>query len=87
VDLGQGVGDDLTGARPNGCSGARQLTGDGAMEREEHGESVSGLTGVQAAAWRPGDGGEEVAVEALGAGDAWAWREEKEDGERCVGGR
>jgi hypothetical protein len=44
VELGQGVSDDLTGARPNGRSGARWLTGDGAMEREDHGESVSGFT-------------------------------------------
>jgi hypothetical protein len=35
---------------------------------------------VRVAVWRPGDGGEEVAVEALGAGDAWVWREEKEGG-------
>jgi hypothetical protein len=40
-------------------------------------ESVSGLTRVRVAVWRPGDGGEEVAVEALGVGDAWVWREEK----------
>jgi hypothetical protein len=52
VDLGQGVGDDLTGVRPNSCFGARRLTGNGAIEREEHGEFVSGLTGVRVAAWR-----------------------------------
>jgi hypothetical protein len=69
-----------------GHSGARRLTGDGATEREEHEESISDLTGARAVAWRPGNGGEEVAVEALGAGGAWAWREEKEDGERCGGG-
>jgi hypothetical protein len=34
VDLGQGVGDDLIGARPNGCSRARRVAGDGATERE-----------------------------------------------------
>jgi hypothetical protein len=28
--------------------------------------------------WQPGDGSEEAAVVALGAGDAWAWEEEKE---------
>jgi hypothetical protein len=60
VDLGQGDGDDLAGAQPNGSSGARRLTDDGIMEREKHGESVSGLTRAQAAVWRPGDGGEEV---------------------------
>jgi hypothetical protein len=56
-----------------------------AHRREEHGESVSGLTVAWAAMWQPGDVGEEVAMEALGAGSAWAWREEK-DGERCGGG-
>jgi hypothetical protein len=34
-----------------------------------------------------GNSGEEVAVEALGEGGAWARREEKEDGERCGGGQ
>jgi hypothetical protein len=38
-------------------SGARKLTGGGAKEREEREELGSGLTGAQAAAWRPGDGG------------------------------
>jgi hypothetical protein len=38
-------------------SGAPKLTGGGAKEREEHGELGSGLTGAQAATWRPGDGG------------------------------
>jgi hypothetical protein len=51
MDLGQGISDDLAGARPNGYSGAQRLIGDGATEREEHGESVSGLTGAWAAAW------------------------------------
>jgi hypothetical protein len=53
VDLGQGVGDDLTGARPNSCSEAQRLTANGATEREEHGESVSSLTGAWMAVWRP----------------------------------
>jgi hypothetical protein len=70
VDLGQRVGDDLTRARPNGCSRARRLAGDGATERGQPGESISGLTGAWAAVWRPGDSGEEVAVEALSASDA-----------------
>jgi hypothetical protein len=52
-----------------------------------HWESISGLTGAWAEGWRPGDGVEETAEEALGAGSAWAWREEKESGERCGGGR
>jgi hypothetical protein len=83
VDPGQGDGNDLTGARPNGGSGARWLADDGTIEREKHGESVSGLTRAWVAAWRPSDSGEEVAVEALGAGGAWAWREENESRERC----
>jgi hypothetical protein len=41
----------------SGRSGAPELTGGGAKEREEHGELSSGLTGARAAAWRPGDGG------------------------------
>jgi hypothetical protein len=60
--------------------------GGGAMERGVHGESISGLTGAQAAVWRPGDSGEETAEEALGVGSARAWREEKESGEMCGGG-
>jgi hypothetical protein len=72
VDLGQGISDDLAGARPNDCSGARWLSGNG-TEREEHGESVSGLTGAWAVAWQPRDGGEEVVVEAIGAHGTWAW--------------
>jgi hypothetical protein len=79
VDLRQGVSDDLTGVQ--------WLAGDGATKREEHRESVSGLTGPRAAMWWPSDGGEEVAVEALGAGGAWARREEEWDGERGGGGR
>jgi hypothetical protein len=57
----------LTGARPNGRSGARWLTGGGAMGRGVHGESTSGLTGARAAVWWPVDGGEETAEEALDA--------------------
>jgi hypothetical protein len=37
--------------------------------------------------WRPGDGGEEVVVEALNVGGSWEWREEMKSGERCSGGR
>jgi hypothetical protein len=73
----------LTGARPKGRFRARWLTGGGAMGRGVHGESTSGLTEARAAVWRPIDDGEEMAEEALGAGGAWAWREEKESGERC----
>jgi hypothetical protein len=38
-------------------------------------------------AGRPGDGGEEMVAEALGAEGTWAWREEKESGEWCGGER
>jgi hypothetical protein len=41
-----------------GHSGAQEFTGDGATERGEHGEFVSGLTRAQAAVWRLGNGGE-----------------------------
>jgi hypothetical protein len=44
----------------SGHSGARELTGEGAKERGEHGEPVSGLTGARVAVWRPGDGGGET---------------------------
>jgi hypothetical protein len=77
----------LTGARPNGHSGARWFTDDGAMEKGARGETVSGLTGARAAVWRPNDVSEEVAVVALGVVGAWAREEEKESGRRCGGGR
>jgi hypothetical protein len=85
--LGHGWPKRLTGARPSSHSGARRLTGEGAIEREEHGESVSGLTEARAVVRRSFDGGEEVVVESFSAGGAWARREEKEDEERCGGGR
>jgi hypothetical protein len=77
----------LAGAQLSGRSRARWLTGGGAIERGVHGESISNLTGARVAAWRPGDGGEEVAVEVLGAGGAWAQREEMNSRERCAGER
>jgi hypothetical protein len=55
--------------------------------RRVHVESISSLTRARAAVWRPGDDGEEAAVEVLDAGSTWAWREEKESRERCHGGR
>jgi hypothetical protein len=79
--LGHGRLKGLARARPSGRSGARWLTGNGATEREEHGESVSGLTRVRAVAWQLGDDGEETVEEVLSVGTSWAWREEKEDGE------
>jgi hypothetical protein len=74
---------ELDGARPSGRSGTRWLAGGGTAGRGVHGESISGLTGARAAVWRPGDGGKETTEEALGAGIAWEWRDEKESGERC----
>jgi hypothetical protein len=58
-----------------------------ATGRGLHMESISGLTEARAVVWQQGDGGEEMAEEALGAGSAWGQREEKESGERCSGGR
>jgi hypothetical protein len=57
------------------------------MERGLHRESISGLTAAQVMAWRPGDDVEQVAVVVLSEGSVWAQREEKEDEERCGGGR
>jgi hypothetical protein len=65
-----------------GHSGAWKLTGGGTTERGEHGEPSSGLTGAQAAMWRPGDGGEMTAERKLGNGGAQASKEgESEMGE------
>jgi hypothetical protein len=77
----------LTRARPSGRSRAWWLTGGGAIGRGVHGESTSGLTRARAVVWRPVDGGEETAEEALDAGGAWARREDKASGERCGGER
>jgi hypothetical protein len=74
----------LTGARPSGPSGAQWVTGGGATEGGVHGVSTSGLTGARAAMWRLVDDGEEMAVEVLGAGGAWAQREKKESGRGVV---
>jgi hypothetical protein len=77
----------LAGAQHNGRSGARWLTGNGAMEKGARGESVSGLTGARTAVWRPGDSCKEAGAVALGVGGASVWEEEKESGRRCGGGR
>jgi hypothetical protein len=61
--------------------------GGGATGRWVHGESISGLTGAWVVARWPGDSGEETVEEVLGAGGAWARREEMESGERCGGER
>jgi hypothetical protein len=85
--LGHSRPKGLARARPSGRFGAWWLTGDGATEREEHREFVLGLTRARAVAWRLGDGGEEMAEEVISVGTSWAQREEKEDRERCGGGR
>jgi hypothetical protein len=66
----------------SGRSGALKLTSGGAIERGEHGELGSGLTGARVAAWRLGDGGAEPEA-ALGESDARVWRETKRGWERC----
>jgi hypothetical protein len=43
--------EELARAWPRGRSVARWLAGDGAMERVEHKESLSGLTGAWVMAW------------------------------------
>jgi hypothetical protein len=74
VDLGQGVGDDLTGAQPSGRSRTRRLIIDGT--------TVGGARGARLGLHRgTGDGGEETAKEVLGASNAWAFREGKRSGE------
>jgi hypothetical protein len=73
----------LARGQPSSRSGPRWLTGGGATESGVHGESILGLTGARAAVWRSGNGDEETVEEVLSAGGAWAWREEKESGERC----
>jgi hypothetical protein len=61
---------ELDRAWPSGRSGARWPAGGGTTRRGVHGESISGLTRARAAARRSGDGGEEMAEEALDAGGA-----------------
>jgi hypothetical protein len=85
VDRPPWLATELDGARSSGRSGVQWPTGGGAMGRGVHGEAISGLTGVRATARWPGNGGEDMVEEALGVGDAWARREEKESGERCSG--
>jgi hypothetical protein len=55
----------------------------GTTERGLHRELDGPLTRDRVAARGPGDGGEEMLEEALGAGSAWVQREEKGSGERC----
>jgi hypothetical protein len=53
------------------------------MEREDHGEPSSGLTGVRATSLQLGNGGEEAVVEAIGGGGARARRGEEESRDGC----
>jgi hypothetical protein len=76
VDRPPWLATKLDGARLSGRSGARWLARGGATGRGVYGESISGLTKARATVWRPSDGGEEMAEEALGAGCAWARREQ-----------
>jgi hypothetical protein len=87
VDCGQGRWWWLIRAQPRSHSRAWELIGGGATERGGHRDPGSSLTRAWAAVRRLGDGGEEMVEEALGVGSARAWREEKENGEMCGGGR
>jgi hypothetical protein len=84
--LDRGVSDDLTKARTRGHSRSRQLVGDGATEREEHGESISDFTREQAAAWRSGDGDEKMVEEVLSAGQRLGVERREEKRGECAGG-
>jgi hypothetical protein len=77
----------LAKAQPSDYSRARRPTGRGTTKRRVYGESISGLTEAWATVWRSGYSGEEMVEEALGAGGAWTWKEEKKSGERCGGER
>jgi hypothetical protein len=50
----------------SGHAGARHLADEGAKERGECGEPISGLTGAQATVWWLGNGNEAVAEGGLG---------------------
>jgi hypothetical protein len=50
--------------------GAQELTGEGAKERGEHGEPISGLTRARAVVWWLGDDEEAVAEGKLDGGGA-----------------
>jgi hypothetical protein len=60
-------------------SGAQKLAGGGTTERGEHGEPSSGLTGAQAAVWRPGNGGEMATKRKLSNGGSRALEEGKSE--------
>jgi hypothetical protein len=76
LGLAAASGDD---GLPAGAQRKEGWTGNPSQASPGHGQ----WRGDRVAAWRPGNGGEEGAVEVLGAGGAWARREEKKSGERC----
>jgi hypothetical protein len=63
--------------------GALKLTGGGAIERREHGELGSGLTGARAAAWRLGDAVARRSHGKLGGEGFWHGRGEERGSLRC----
>jgi hypothetical protein len=63
------------------CSTKAHRQGHNREREGGNGEPGSGITGVQAAMWRPGDGGETVAERKLGNGGARA----SEEGESEMG--
>jgi hypothetical protein len=65
----------------NEGTGAQKLDGGGTTERGEYGELGSGLIGVRAAVWRPGDGEETAEERKLGNSGARA----SEEGESEMG--
>jgi hypothetical protein len=64
-------------------SSALKLTGGGAIERGEHGELGSGLTGAQAVAWRPGDAAVQRSHGKLGGEGFRRERGEERGSVRC----
>jgi hypothetical protein len=67
----------------SGRSGALKLTSGGTIERGEHGELDSGLTGAQAAVWRLGDAVAQRSHGNLGGEGFWCGRGEERGSVRC----